>query len=214
MINFIYKRCFKSFHSTKDFPSSIVTYSKSIIEYEAGEIKDKSCWSWIMFCSGEGNSCQHEYGGIGECKETCENYSLNNNIKNYCDMHLSHNSNISRLNLSRQVRDNIIISHRSDHRSANSVKSKLLAPFNGAEESELKEALKNQWQICSDEKLRAYLMRDDRRLKENAGPWTILHYLVIEILKPKGYVLFYQQPDLSHSEEEKHYYQLTLSNEF
>ncbi|UZO14011.1 uncharacterized protein OCT59_005482 [Rhizophagus irregularis] len=181
-----------SFHSTKDFPSSIVTYSKSIIEYEAGEIKDKSCWSWIMFCSGEGNSCQHEYGGIGE----------------------SHNSNISRLNLSRQVRDNIIISHRSDHRSANSVKSKLLAPFNGAEESELKEALKNQWQICSDEKLRAYLMRDDRRLKENAGPWTILHYLVIEILKPKGYVLFYQQPDLSHSEEEKHYYQLTLSNEF
>lgn len=118
------------------------------------------------------------------------------------------------MNLSRQVRDNIIISHRSDHRSANSVKSKLLAPFNGAEESELKEALKNQWQICSDEKLRAYLMRDDRRLKENAGPWTILHYLVIEILKPKGYVLFYQQPDLSHSEEEKHYYQLTLSNEF
>ncbi|PKC63000.1 hypothetical protein RhiirA1_464375 [Rhizophagus irregularis] len=97
---------------------------------------------------------------------------------------------------------------------ANSVKSKLLAPFNGAEESELKEALKNQWQICNDEKLRAYLMRDDRRLKENAGPWTILHYLVIEILKPKGYVLFYQQPDLSHSEEEKHYYQLTLSNEF
>ncbi|PKC00012.1 hypothetical protein RhiirA5_428829 [Rhizophagus irregularis] len=69
--------------------------------------------------------------------------------------------------------------------SANSVKSKLLAPFNGAEESELKETLKNQRQIC-----------------------------IIEILKPKGYVLFYQQPDLSHSEEKKHYYQLTLSNEF
>ncbi|PKK55634.1 hypothetical protein RhiirC2_722348, partial [Rhizophagus irregularis] len=106
-------------------------------QIEAGEIKDKSCWSWIMFCSREGNSCQHECGGIGECKETCENYSLNNNIKNYRDMHLckvrvisesklswlnkekplqikitgthlpaniitAHNSNISRLNLSRQ----------------------------------------------------------------------------------------------------------------
>jgi hypothetical protein len=39
--------------------------------------------------------------------------------------------------------------------------------------------------------------------------------LVIEILKPKGYVLFYQQPDLSQPENnEKHFYQLTLSNEF
>src|SRR5688572_10136760 len=66
----------------------------------------------------------------------------------------SHTSNISRLNLSRQTRDNIIISHRSDHRSANSVKSKLLAPFNGAEENELKEVLS---QICNDRKLRIYL---------------------------------------------------------
>ena len=91
-----------------------------------------------MFCSGEGNSCQHECGGIGSCKETCTN-------KNYHDMHLckvcvisesklswlnkekslqikivgfhlpnntliSFTPNISRLNLSQQVRDNIIIS--------------------------------------------------------------------------------------------------------
>jgi hypothetical protein len=103
--------------------------------------------------------------GIGSCKETCANYSLQNNIKNYHDMHLckvcvisesklswlnkekplkikivglhlptnvliSHNP---RLNLSRQVRDHIIVSRRSDHRTANSIKSKLLTPFNGAE---------------------------------------------------------------------------------
>ena len=90
----------------------------------------------------------------------------------------------------------------------------LLTPFNGAEENELKGVLKNQRQICSDRKLRAYLTRDDRRLKESTGLWTILHYLVVEILKQKGYVLYYQQSDLSQPEEEKHFYQLILSNEF
>ena len=203
-----------------------------------------------MFCSKEGNSCQHECGGIGSCKETCTNFYLSNNIKNYHDMHLckvrvisesklfwlnqekplqikiigshlpqntliSHTPTIFRLNLSRQTRDNIIVSCRADHHTANSIKLKLLAPFNGAKEDELKEALKNQHQICNDNKLQSYLKRDDKRLKENTGPWTVLHYLVIEILKPKGYVLFYQQPDLSQPENnEKHFYQLTLSNEF
>ena len=57
-------------------------------QIERGEKKDKSCWSWVMFCSGEGNNCQHECGRIGSCKETCKNYSLNNNVKNYHDMHL------------------------------------------------------------------------------------------------------------------------------
>ncbi len=157
-------------------------------QIEAGEKKDKLCWSWIMFCLGEGNNCQHECGGIGSCKETCTNFSLSNNIKNYHDMHLckvrvisesklswlnqekplqikiigshlpqntliSHTSTISRLNLSHQTRDNIIVSRRADYHTANSIKLKLLAPFNGAEEDELKEALKNQHQICNDNKL-------------------------------------------------------------
>jgi hypothetical protein len=125
-------------------------------QIETKEKKDKLCWSWIMFCSGEGNSCERECGGIGSCKETCANYSLQNNIKNYHDMHLckvrvisesrlsylnkekplkikivglhlptsvliSHNPSVSRLNLSRQVRDHIIVSRRSDHRTANSI---------------------------------------------------------------------------------------------
>ena len=174
-------------------------------QIEAGEKKGKSCWSWVMFCSGEGNSCQHECGGIGSCKETCANYSFPNNTKNYQDMHLckvrvisesklswlnqekpfqikitglhlpqntliSHTPIISRLNLSRQTRDNIIVSRRADHHTANSIKLKLLAPFNGAEENELKEVLKNQHQICNDNKFRSYLKRDDKRLKENTGP--------------------------------------------
>ncbi|PKB97279.1 hypothetical protein RhiirA5_468619 [Rhizophagus irregularis] len=231
----------------------IITLTSKGEEYvkqiEAKEKKDKLCWSWVMYCSGEGNSCERECGGIGSCKEACANYSLQNNKKNYRDMHLcklrvisesklswlskekplkikivgshlptnvliSHNPSVSRLNLSRQVRDHIIVSRRSDHRTANSVKLKLLAPFNGAEENELKEALKNQRQICNNDKLRSYLMRDDRRLKENSGPWTILHYLVMDVLKLKGFVLYYQQPDFSQPEDEKQFYQLTLSNEF
>ncbi|PKB99203.1 hypothetical protein RhiirA5_430119 [Rhizophagus irregularis] len=238
----------KSTHRIDDIVKLTSKGEDYIKQIENKEKKDRICWSWVMYCSGERNSCQHECGGIGSCKETCTNYSLKNNVKNYYDIHLCkvrvisesklswlnkekplkikivglhlptnipiHSPKISRLNLSRQVRDNIIVDHRSDHRTANSVKSKLLAPFNGAEENVLKEALTNQHQICNHDKLRSFLMRDDRRLKENAGLWTILHYLVIEILKPKGYVLFYQQPDLSQLEDEKHFYQLTLSNEF
>ena len=114
-----------------------------------------------MFCSEEKNSCQYEYGGISNCIETCTNYSLKNNIKNYQDMHLCKVHVIS--------------------------ESKLFW-LN-------KEKPQNQCQICNNNKLRAYLSHDDRRLKENTGLWTILHYLVIEVLKPKGYVLFYQQSD-------------------
>ncbi|CAG8592531.1 2075_t:CDS:2, partial [Funneliformis caledonium] len=116
---------------------------------------------------------------------------------------ISHNPSVLRLNLSRQVRDHIIVNRRSDHHTANSIKSKLLMPFNGAEENELKEALKNQRQICNNNKLRSYLMHDDQRLGENS-----------EVLKLKGYILYYQQPDPLQSEEEKQFYQLTLSNEF
>ena len=53
---------------------------------------------------------------------------------------------------------------------------------------------------------------EDRRLKYSTGPWTILHYLIVEVLKSKGYILYYQQPDLSKPEETAdRYYQLTVS---
>jgi hypothetical protein len=43
--------------------------------------KDKLCWSWIMYCAGDDNSCQHECGGIGKCVEGCQNELLPNNLK-------------------------------------------------------------------------------------------------------------------------------------
>ena len=74
--------------------------------------------------------------------------------------------------------------------------------------------MNNQKIICFDNKLKQLIARDDKRLKDNSGPWTILHYLVNEVLKPKGYVLHYQQPDISSSENSsQRFYQLTLSDD-
>lgn len=94
-------------------------------------------------------------------------------------------NNVSKLNLTREIRDKIILSRRTDYKIAKEIKMKLLAPYNGANEETLKEALNEQREICNDIKLRGFIKRDDRRLKENSESWTILHYLVTEILKLK-----------------------------
>ncbi|RIB04999.1 hypothetical protein C2G38_2220873 [Gigaspora rosea] len=115
--------------------------------------KDKLYWSWIMFCSGNRNNCQHKYGGI--------------------------------------------------------------ASFNGASEEELNNALLNSHEICSNTELNCFITHEDRRLKDNASSWTMLHYLVEEELMSKGYILYYQQPDLTKPEDSsEHYYQLTVLDEF
>ncbi|GBB90997.1 hypothetical protein RclHR1_18090003 [Rhizophagus clarus] len=57
-------------------------------QIEVGIEKDKLCWQWMMYCAGDGNSCQRECGGIGKCIEGCPNEILPNNLKNYNDMHL------------------------------------------------------------------------------------------------------------------------------
>ena len=218
-------------------------------QIEAKITKDKLCWSWIMYCAGDGDACQHECGGIGKCIENCPNATLSNNLKNYHDMHLckvrvvsevylsqlnsshplkikilnthlpsnvlmTHTPQINRLNLTRQVRDNIILNRRADHRTTKSIKAKMLAPYNGANEEALREVLCNKKEICDDKKLYRFLVRDDRRIKKDAGPWTVLHYLVNEILKPKGYVLYYQLSNLSsENTNSENFYQLTLSNQ-
>ena len=90
----------------------------------------------------------------------------------------------------------------------------MLAPYNGANEEALREILCNKKEMCDDKKLHRFLVRDDRRIKEDAGPWTVLHYLVNEILKPKGYVLYYQLPNLSSADTNSEcFYQLTLSDQ-
>ncbi|CAG8749969.1 3895_t:CDS:2, partial [Gigaspora rosea] len=219
-------------------------------EIQIGVKKDKLCWSWIMFCSGDGDNCQHKCGGIGKCLPSCSNYGLRNNLRNGNDMHrcsvrvhsfsrLSYlNSShplrikiegthlpsnilnavvpkISRINLTREVQDKIIISRHADHRTTKGIKGKLLVSLNGASEEELNNALLNSREICNNIKLKRFITHEDKRLKDNSGPWTILNYLIEEDLKSKGYILYYQQPDLSEPEDSpEHYYQLTVSDEF
>ena len=227
--------------STNRIDDIIVLTSKGnelLEQINSKKKRDKLCWSWVMYCAGDGDVCQRACGEVGRCKEGCRNSEFPNGLKNYQDMHLcnvrvksevrfsslttshplkitiqgSHvlsnvviaNNNstpkIKRLNLLRSVRDNVLLSRRADHRSTKGIKSKLLTSMNGASEETLSQALTDQRIICTDDKLKQLIARDDKRLKDNSGPWTILHYLVNEVLKPKGYVLHYQQPDISSSE--------------
>ncbi|KAF0427253.1 gephyrin: PROVISIONAL [Gigaspora margarita] len=120
---------------------------------------------------------------------------------------------LSQINLSREVRDLAITSHRADNRTTKEIKMKLLATHNGSSQSELEHLYHNQNSICDDIKLRQLIERDNLRAKKNVGPWTIVHELVTSTLRDNGAVLYYQQPDISVPEDSpEHYYQLTLSD--
>src|SRR3954469_9008206 len=105
-----------------------------------------------MYCAGNGNSCQRDCGEISRCIEGCQNKTLPNNLKNYNDMHLckvriisevylsqviTHTPKINRLSLTRQIRDNIIINRRADHKTTKNIKAKMLAQYNSANEEVL-----------------------------------------------------------------------------
>lgn len=96
--------------------------------------------------------------------------------------------------------------------TAKAIKIKTIAPLNGASEEKIKEALSNQQKLCSNNKL---ITRDDKGLKDNLGPWTIPHNMVEKLLKPSGFVLYYQIANLHEPEDSpSRYYQLTVSDEF
>ncbi len=63
--------------------------------------------------------------------------------------------------------------------------------MNGANEETLSQALSNQRTICIDNKLKQLVAKDDKKLKDHISSWTILHNLIIENLKSKGYILYY-----------------------
>ncbi|KAF0555766.1 gephyrin: PROVISIONAL [Gigaspora margarita] len=105
---------------------------------------------------------------------------------------------ISRINLTHEVQDKIIISHYTDHQNTKGIKETLLVLLNSASEEELNNALLNSREICNNTKLKRFITHEDKCLKDNSRPWTILHYLIEEDLKSKGYILYYQQPNLSN----------------
>ncbi|CAB4495143.1 unnamed protein product [Rhizophagus irregularis] len=104
-----------------------------------------------------------------------------------------HNNNIpkiSRINLTYSVRDSIALSRRADHRTAKGIKAKLLTSLNGASEDVINNALASQRIICNNDKLRQFVARDDKKLKDDTA----------DINQPAD------SPD--------RYYQLTISDEF
>jgi hypothetical protein len=107
---------------------------------------------------------------------------------------------VTRINLDLSTKDLVIKERRADHHTAKGIKAKMLAPLNGTSEEKIREALNNQQKVCSNDKLRKLITRDDRRLKDNVGPWTISHNMIEKILKPNGFVLHYQTANPSESE--------------
>ncbi|GES74727.1 hypothetical protein GLOIN_2v1868524 [Rhizophagus clarus] len=97
--------------------------------------KDRSCWYWTMYCSGDGLS-------------DCQNRRYKGNLKNAHDMQLCQVRVISEcriswlnpstpLKISTQnlpTRDMILKSRRADPHTAKRIKMKMLAPLNGASE--------------------------------------------------------------------------------
>ncbi|CAB4408490.1 unnamed protein product [Rhizophagus irregularis] len=185
-------------------------------DIQLGLKKDRTCWYWTMYCSGDGNNCQRTCGGVGECLSDCQNKGIS-----IQGSHLPHNftvnklPHVTRINLDLSTRDMVLKSRRADHHTAKGIKMKMLAPLNGASEETIREALNNKQRVCSNEKLRKLIARDDKRFKDNAGPWTILHNMVEKILKPNGFVLYYQIANPHEPEDSPaRYYQLTVSDEF
>ncbi|CAG8824271.1 17650_t:CDS:2, partial [Cetraspora pellucida] len=126
---------------------------------------------------------------------------------------IQHEEAITRLNLRRSIRDQVILSQRADGCTAKEVKLKLLAPFNDASKEQLEIEEKYRTNICNEKKLQQLLERNNKYIRGDLGPWTILYGLIIDELKKNGSVLYYQQEDQAAPlNSPQHYYQLTVSD--
>jgi len=126
---------------------------------------------------------------------------------------IQHEGAITRLNLRRSIRDQVILSRRADGCTAKEVKLKLLAPFNGASKEQLEIEEKYGTNVCNEKKLQQLLERNNKYIRGDLGPWTILHGLIIDELKKNDSVLYYQQEDQAAPlNSPQHYYQLTVSD--
>ncbi|CAG8786094.1 3087_t:CDS:2, partial [Gigaspora rosea] len=191
-----------------------------IIQIQQGLAPDFCIWYWVFYCAGDGN-CQRDCGGFGSCLSNFSNYRMNNNLKNGNDMHKCKVCIITKVMLSmvaeqfpiqfyiqgQHIPTNVSIQHKSAIMRLN------LTPFNGISKEQLEQHNKYRTDICNERKLQQLLERNDSYIRDDTGPWTILHRLIIEELKKSGSVLYYQQEDQTvASNSSQHYYQLTVSN--
>ncbi|CAG8450024.1 15505_t:CDS:2, partial [Acaulospora morrowiae] len=110
----------------------------------------------------------------------------------------------------------MMIHHRrADRWTADDVKTKILVSKQGATEADLNQVVVKNREICNAKQLKRLIVRDDRRIRDNAGPWTVLQHYIQDLLKPRGHVLYYQNPDLSADENSAdRYYQLIVSDDY
>lgn len=205
--------------------------------------RDRTVWRWVHFCPGEG-SCRRECGGIGECLPTCAEEKKAILSMHHCSLRVTTNVKLSdlltdnpvnikiqgshapvttpvagalltsRLALSRETRDQITVARRANRQTARGVKRVMLAKLNGAQRDVLQPALENVHYQAKEYSLQRYLERDDCRLSDGSGPWTVVKGLVAGILKEKGHVLYYQEANITLPEgDPDRYYVLVTSDD-
>ncbi|KAF0465232.1 retrotransposable element [Gigaspora margarita] len=73
-------------------------------------------------------------------------------------------------NTCRNIRDQVILNRRVDGSTAKEIKLKLLALFNGASREQLEKQEKYGINICSERKIQHLLERNNRYIRDDAGP--------------------------------------------
>ncbi|RIB24314.1 hypothetical protein C2G38_2168847 [Gigaspora rosea] len=115
----------------------------------------------------------------------------------------------TRIKLSLQAHVKVIAARHAHYSTGVKIAVKILVLHNNANEADLELINKTSKDSCSEQQLKRLIERDDNRLYENIGPWSILDELVTNELKAQGKVLYYQCPVVLASENSpEHYYQL------
>ncbi|CAG8507221.1 8491_t:CDS:2 [Scutellospora calospora] len=81
---------------------------------------------------------------------------------------IQHESAVTCLNLSRTIRDQVILSRRADGHTAKEIKLKLLAPFNGASKEQLEQQEKYGTNIFKEKGFVLYYQQEDQSFPSNS----------------------------------------------
>ena len=184
---------------------------------QAEEVRDgegrrnRTVWRWVHFCPGDGQ-CRREYGGIGQCLPTCAERDKKSSLSMHrCSLRVVTTIKLTDLLTDNPVNIEIQGSHipataqianapitsrialsRETRQTARGVKRVMLAKVNGAQRDVLLPALENVHYNVKEKNIRRYLQRDDHRLADDSGPWTVVRSLLSGILKEKNHVLSLQ----------------------
>ncbi|RIB23534.1 hypothetical protein C2G38_2242639 [Gigaspora rosea] len=197
---------------------------KRVTKIMQGLAPDLTVWRWVLFCDGN-SGCESACGGIGELRIITK--VMLSNVEEPFPMQLfiegAHRSpyipavteqKSKRINLSLETRDKAIAARHAHRSTGMELAMEILAPYNNLNENQLNYAHKNNKDLCIEQQLKRLVERDDNRLRDNIGPWTILDQLINSELKNQGKVLYYQRYYSSAPENSPEcYYKLTVSDE-